>query len=198
MISVVKREVGRLTMHITLEAPVSSHFIHNLNPQRISSPQQMGSTTLNGGLEERAWSSLSFKTVSFPGPFLPAHFPLGDGIHGALSRPFAVLRPCSLLVETHPIMAPASQHLPMWSDLHLQLCHDVTWNASLECSTSKSNSHHQIQITSSPNLLLPLTLGLAAPSTQRPRSHFLPLPLPLIPGLIDLTHLCPFSPSLLS
>lgn len=93
MISVVKRDVGRLTMHITLEATVSSHFIHNLNLHRISGPQQMGYTILNGGLEERAWSSHSFKTVSLPGPFLPAHFPLGDSIHGALSRPFALLRP---------------------------------------------------------------------------------------------------------
>lgn len=42
MISVVKRDVGRLPMHITLEEPVSSHFIHNLNPHRISQPPADG------------------------------------------------------------------------------------------------------------------------------------------------------------
>lgn len=28
----------------------------------------------------------------------------------------------SLLGEPHPLVAPASTYLPVWSDLHLQLC----------------------------------------------------------------------------
>lgn len=157
----------------------------------------MGYTTLNGGLEERAWSSHSFKTVSFPGPFLPAHFPLGDGIHEALSRPFALLRPCSLLVETHPFMAPASKHLPMWSDLHLELCQMSPGTPHL--SVPQVNQTHITKSKSPP----PQTCSSHWPWDWQlhPLTDPGVISYPFLslssPGLIDLTHLCPFSPSLL-
>lgn len=114
--------------------------------------------------------------------------PLGDGAPGALCGPFALLRSCSLWGESHSFVAPASTYLPMWSDLHHQLCCDVTWDSSHGCPTGKSNSPNPNHPCPKPALPIALGSGTNLGVISSFSSSLLP------PSLINFTHLCPSSP----
>lgn len=161
MISVAKGDAGRLTVHVILEEPVSSRFIHNLNQHRVSQPPAGGISRIKwrAGTEGMEWPLLP--DCLFPGSCLPAHAPLGpllcsghavfwrNPTHLQLQLPSTC--PCgAIFTFSFAVVSPGMPHLN-------------------ECSAGKQNSpHHQIQITPSPHLLFPSTQRLAAPSTHRP------------------------------
>lgn len=179
VITVAKRDVGRLTMQIILEEPVSFHFVHTLNQHRKSQLPADEKYHIKGRGGRRAWSEWPLLQDCLLLQSLLAcslaHWvtvPMGLCLGSLLCLGYAVFcgNPAYLWL--------VSTQLPIWSGLHFPLCCDVTWNPSPGCSTGKSNSpHYQIQFTPTPNLLWPSPLGLAAPTTCSPRSHSLPLPL---------------------